>query len=92
MIVRISKPAAADLRSAVAFIQHESPRAANRVRLAVERTVDSLADFPNRGREGQLRGTREIVVRGAPYVVAYAVTDEVVTVLRIRHTRQDPSP
>ena len=62
------------------------------MQLAIERTVDSLAEFPNRGRVGQLPGTREIVVRGAPYVVAYAVTDEMVTVLRIRHTRQDPSP
>ena len=92
MIVRISRPAVADLRSAVAFIRHESPRAANRVQLAIERTVDSLADFPNRGRLGQLPGTREIVVRGAPYVVAYAVTNEMITVLRIRHIRQDPAP
>lgn len=92
MIVRISRPAAVELRYAVAFIQRESPRAASKVQLAVERTIDSLAVFPNRGRQGKLKGTREIVVRGAPYVVAYTATDDMVTVLRIRHTRQDPSP
>jgi toxin ParE1/3/4 len=91
-MVRISKPAAAEWDSAVAFLRRESSRAADAVHFAIERTVDSLANLPNRGRPGQIPGTRELIVRGAPYVVAYTVAGEVVTVLRIRHTSQDPSP
>lgn len=48
--------------------------------------------MPNRGRVSVLPDLREIVVPGAPYVIVYAVEADAVTVLRIRHTSQDPSP
>lgn len=48
--------------------------------------------MPNRGRVSVLPGLREIVVTGAPYVVIYAVEARAVTVMRVRHTSQDPQP
>lgn len=92
MRVRLTKPAKAELDVAMAYLERQSPRAADAAQLAVDRTIDSLADFPNRGRQGALAGTRELVVRGAPYVLVYVVGDDEVLVLRIRHTSQDPTP
>ncbi len=48
--------------------------------------------MPNRGRVSVLPDLREIVVTGAPYVVIYAVEARAVTVMRVRHTSQDPQP
>ncbi|MBW8816553.1 MAG: type II toxin-antitoxin system RelE/ParE family toxin [Caulobacterales bacterium] len=92
MKVRISAPAAAELAAAVAYLWAENPTAARAVGAAIERAIESLTDFPHRGRSGQFPGTRELPVRNAPYVVIYAVRDEDVLVLRIRHTSRDPSP
>ena len=78
--------------SAAAFLREDNPRATEKVHAAIERALDSLSDFPNRGRSGPVEGTRELVVRGAPYVIVYSVADDVVFVSRIRHTSQDPSP
>jgi toxin ParE1/3/4 len=47
--------------------------------------------FPNRGRSGQVSGTREIVLAPLPFVVVYQVDDEV-QVLRILHAAQQWPP
>jgi len=92
LIVRLTKPARGELDSAVAYLRRESPRAADAMHLAVERAIGSLADFPNRGRAAELAGTRELIVRGTPYIIVYAVERDAVLILRIRHKSQDPSP
>lgn len=92
MIVELSKRAEAELASAVAFLRRESPGAADKLHAAIERGLDSLSEFPRRGRVGQIGDTREPVVRGAPYIIVYAIHGDVVFVARIRHTSQDPSP
>jgi plasmid stabilization system protein ParE len=40
---------------------------------------------PASGRPGRLRGTRELVVTGTPYIAAYRVVDDMVTILRVLH-------
>lgn len=92
MIVNVAERANAELSSAVAFLRQSSPRAADSLHLAIERALDSLEQFPNRGRPALIEGTRELVVPGAPYVIVYSVSDDEVFVARIRHTSQDPSP
>ena len=92
MIVNVAERADAELSSAVAFLRQSNPRAADSLHLAVERALDSLEQFPNRGRSGSIEGTRELVVRGAPYVIVYSVSGDEVFVARIRHASQDPSP
>ena len=92
MIVELSERAEAELLSAAAFLREDSPRAAEKVHAAIERALDSLGDLPNRGRAGSVEATRELPVRGAPYVIVYSVRAELVFVTRIRHTSQDPSP
>jgi len=40
---------------------------------------------PASGRPGRLRGTRELVVTGTPYIAAHRVVDDMVTILRVLH-------
>jgi toxin ParE1/3/4 len=72
-----------NLESIVAYIEAFNPAAALRMG---ERLVDlagSLAEYSERGRRGA-GGAREMtIVR--PYVLRYAVTQDSVLVLRIRH-------
>ena len=92
MIVSLSIRADAELDLAVAFVRESNPRASKILHLAIERALESLEIFPNRGRPGQIDGTRELVVRGTPYVIVYSVSGEEVRVARLRHIRQDPIP
>lgn len=92
MRVEIARAANRELQAAFDYLRSRNPGAARAVRSAVRRAILSLREFPQRGRPATLAGTRELVVRGAPYVIVYSVRQETVFVARIRHTSQDPSP
>ena len=49
--------------------------------------VEGLVSFPNSGRPGRRKGTRELVVGRTPYLVAYRSSDAI-QVLRVLHGRQ----
>ncbi len=49
------------------------------------RASRGLSDFPNLGRPGRRRGTRELVVHGGPFIVAYKVRGDVIEILRVFH-------
>jgi len=50
-----------------------------------------LATHREIGRPGRVRGTRELVVTGTPYIAAYRFVSDVLTVLRLLHgARQWP--
>lgn len=92
MRIEVSDAARRDIVAAFLFLRERNPKAAQSIRSAVRRAVLSLKRFPNRGRLGQKREFRELVVGRTPYIVVYAVIDDVVFVTRIRHTSQDPAP
>lgn len=49
----------------------------------------ALEAAPYLGRAGRIRGTRELVVTGTPYVVAYRIMPEGVQVLAVVHGARD---
>jgi len=51
-----------------------------------EEVTTLVGRFPYLGREGRLRGTRELMVSGTPYVFIYRVERSVVTILDIQHS------
>ncbi len=55
---------------------------------AIEAAVARLADHPEGARPGRVRGTRELVVTGTPYVVVYRVEPSAVLILRMVHGAQ----
>ncbi|GAB4524561.1 MAG: type II toxin-antitoxin system RelE/ParE family toxin [Amphiplicatus sp.] len=85
MRVRFTRPALADLEEAFAFIAERNPHAAADVVEAVEGAVAALARHPRLGRPGRVKGTREFVIAGTPFIAAYRETDETVGILAVIH-------
>jgi toxin ParE1/3/4 len=72
-----------DLDSVEEYISADNPRTAIDTVLEIIRHVSMLSDHPGIGRPGRVEGTRELVVAGLPYVVAYLHRGDTVTVLRV---------
>ena len=66
-----------------AYIQQFDPGASRRVAERLIAAVDSLAQFPDRGRPVS-DGRRELVTI-SPYLIRYRVSGDTVIVLRVRH-------
>jgi toxin ParE1/3/4 len=68
-------------------IAQDNPQAALDFDELFEQKVDILIDHPEMYRAGRKRGTREMVVH-PHYLVIYRVKNEIVEVLRVKHTGQ----
>jgi addiction module RelE/StbE family toxin len=81
----------ADLNAIVDYIARDNPDSALAIWDRIESRVERLASFPKSGRSGRIEGTRELVVTGTPFIVAYRITGETIIVLRVLHgARQWP--
>ncbi|MGH7056038.1 MAG: type II toxin-antitoxin system RelE/ParE family toxin [Stellaceae bacterium] len=67
------------------WIARDTPAAAQRTVARIRAAVERLAATPGLGRPGRVAGTRELVVTGTPYIVAYRTTDEAVQVITVLH-------
>jgi len=70
------------------YIAQDNQTAAYGVHETILRQVGRLAEHPRIGRPGRVKGTRELVVSGTPYIVAYRVAGQDVTILRVLHGAQ----
>jgi toxin ParE1/3/4 len=86
--VRWLTVAKANLMAVAESIAQDNPAAAYSVHDAILRQVGHLADHPRTGRLGRVEGTRELVISGTPYIVAYRVAGQDVTILRLLHGAQ----
>jgi toxin ParE1/3/4 len=82
--------AEADRHATQAFGVEVSTRTPARI----EGAVAGLLSFPERGRNGRVSGTRELVIPGTPFVVAYRLEDGEVHVPAVLHGRRrwPPAP
>ena len=75
-----------DLDAIEDYISGDDPAAAIRTVLKIARNVgDLLAEHQGLGRPGRVAGTRELVVPGTPFLVAYRVRAAEVQILRVLH-------
>lgn len=81
-----TEEAVAHLDSIVAYIAAFNPSAAARLGQRLLDVADTLAEFPDRGREAG-NGLREMTTVW-PYILRYRVEAERVIVLRVRHGAQ----
>lgn len=88
LAIRWTRRAVRRLDQICAHIASDNPAAAARTLARLLAAADALAARPAMGRPGRLRGTRELVVPGLPYIVAYRVTASSVDLLTIMHTAQ----
>lgn len=76
------------LEAQIRWIAEHDPWAAIDVGDAVEAAVARLGDHPAMAGAGRVRGTRELVVVGTPYIVVYRIEASAVVVLRVLHGAQ----
>ena len=92
MRVRYTPRARRHLASIHNYLAPRNPRAATRVIARIRRTVRTLGEFPLIGHQGQLPSTREMNVKGLPYIVVYRVETgdkDSVAILGVFHGAQD---
>ena len=87
MRLRWTRLAEADLEAIAGYIGQDSPAAAARVVLELlDQAELLLTRSPAIGRPGRVLGTRELVIVGLPYIIAYRVRDKDLEILRVLHT------
>jgi toxin ParE1/3/4 len=74
-----------DLAELMTYIATHNPKAAYRMHDEIRRQTGILAAHPEVGRLGRVSGTRELVIAGTPFIAAYRMTKDVVTILRLLH-------
>jgi plasmid stabilization system protein ParE len=84
----VTRPAKLDLDELIAHIGEDNPAAAVSVATRLLDHIRLLREQPEIGRKGRRAGTRELVVDGTRYIVAYRidVAQSQVQILRILHT------
>ncbi len=72
------------------YIAERNPRAAVKVVGVIHQTTARLlSENPHLGRGGEIEGTRELVIPGLPYIVAYRVTEKQVDILFVQHAARE---
>ena len=74
-----------DLDAAGKFIaEHDRGAAAILAGRALE-AIEGLLLYPNLGRGGRVRGTRELVISGTPFIAVYRIRIDEIQILRVLH-------
>lgn len=86
--VQWSEDALADMQAQVIHIARDNPVAARRIAIRIRETGDALADFAT-GHPGRVGGTYEKSIRRLPYILAYVLSDDVLSIVRVMHASRD---
>jgi len=85
MKVRWLSAAQRGLRDAIDDVAERNFDAAVGLSETIKASTARLAATPNIGRPGRIQGTRELVIGRTPYLVAYRVSEDTVTIVRFLH-------
>lgn len=88
MTLRWTRRALRRLDGIGAYVAEHDARAAGRLVVRIVEQTDRLRLHPRLGRPGRVPGTRELVVSGTPYVVAYRILADDVEVITVLHSAQ----
>lgn len=83
-----SESALADFEQAISYIAARDRSAALLVMERIDIAARHLAETPI-GRPGRVLGSYEKSVLRTPYIIAYAVSDSSITILRVIHGSRD---
>lgn len=87
-----SEDALRDRRELVLYLAERDISAALRIDDRIVEVLAILDTYPFAGRNGRLRGTRELVITDTPFIGIYRMEDGRPVVLRILHAARDWPP
>ena len=73
------------LRAAYDYVAADNPTAAEEVLRRIFSAAEFLVQHPNLGRMRRVEGTRELVITGTPFIVAYRTRRGGVEILAVLH-------
>ena len=74
------------LQSTYQYLAADNPAAAEKIIGQILSAAERLADYPSMGRSGRIEGTRELVIPGTPFIVAYRIRRNDLQILAVMHT------
>ncbi len=77
-----------DFNGAIFYIAKDNHLAASVIADRIEVTAGELALLPT-GHPGRVKGIYEKLVLKTPYIIAYALSDQAVTIVRVIHGRRN---
>lgn len=86
MKLRWTRFALEDLRHLFEYIAEDNPPAANRMVARIQDSAQHLIRHPQMGRLGRVRGTRELVIAGSPYIVVYISDGLEIQIVAVFHS------
>ena len=89
MRIQWTPAAADDLQNLSDYLKDHHPHYRQPTMRKVYAAVQSLKEWPHRGRAGREEGTRELLFPPLPYIAVYRVKGHSIEVLRIYHGAQD---
>jgi toxin ParE1/3/4 len=73
------------LHAAYEYVAQDSLPAADALVERIFAATEQLTQYPQIGREGRVKRTRELVIAGTPYLVAYRVRRSRIDLLAVFH-------
>ena len=86
--LRWTLPAVEQIREIFEYIADDSPAAAARTVERIRLSIRQASRMPFAGRMGRVGGTREVIVPGTSFIVAYRILEDAIHVLAILHGAQ----
>ena len=90
MRVRYTPRAFADREAIFEYLDQRDPQAARRVKAFIAEKIANLRYSPRRARFVKNLGVHALWLGRYPYIVYYRVSDDVVSIIHIRHGARAP--
>ncbi len=92
MIAAWLSPALRDLPAQLSDLAERNPYAAYDMNTAIDNAALRHPEQPRIGRPGRLEGTRELMIRGTPFMFVYRIEADRILILRPLHSAQSSGP
>jgi len=88
VILEWTPRASRELADQLNFIALDKPSAADRMAGLIEETTTLILTQPYMGKVGLLPGSREFAVPNTPFIIAYRIKPDRLTIIHVRHGAQ----
>jgi plasmid stabilization system protein ParE len=90
MRLRYTPRARSDLQAILQYIDQRSPLGAQKVKRAIQKTIELIGEFPEAGRRSGEPDARVLPAGRYPYMIYWTIEGGEAWILHIRHARRRP--